>query len=75
MGIERRLAALEAKKAPQKGPDVIWWLSPTTEADLSAGFQVAVRNWFEEGLGWRSEQVRVDSRIYSERGEIVEIFD
>jgi hypothetical protein len=71
MGIERRLAALEAKKAPHKGPDVIWWLSPTTEADLQRGWQRAIRNYLDHGRGvWDTEEVRIDAVLYQATREI-----
>jgi len=71
MGIERRLAALEAKKAPHKGPDVIWWLSPTTEVDLQRGWQQAIRNYLDHGGGvWDTEEVRIDAAVHKTTGEI-----
>jgi hypothetical protein len=76
VSVKRRLEALERRSKPVTEPvKEIWWIGPPTAADLSAGFQIAVRNWYEEELGWRSVQVRVDSRIYGETGEIIEISD
>jgi hypothetical protein len=71
MGLDRRISFLEAKKAPRKGPDVIWWLSPTTEEDLRRGWQLAIRNYLDHDLGtWDTEEVRVDAAVYSATGEI-----
>jgi len=71
MAIDRRIAALEAKKAPRKGPDVIWWLSPTTEQDLQRGWQLAIRNYLDRERGvWASEEVRIDPRVYLETNQI-----
>ena len=72
MALDRRIKALEAKKAPYKGPDEIWWISPTTEEDLERGWQRAIRNFCDpQRKAWGSEEVRVDARIYSESDEII----
>jgi hypothetical protein len=71
MAIDRRIAALEAKKAPRKGPDVIWWVSPTTEEDLRRGWQRAIRNYLDRGRGvWDTEEVRIDAAVHKATGEI-----
>jgi hypothetical protein len=71
MGLDRRISFLEAKKAPRKGPDVIWWLSPTTEQDLQRGWQRAIRNYLDHGRGtWDAKEVKIDPRVYSEMNQI-----
>ena len=71
MALDRRIKALEAKKAPYKGPDEIWWISPTTEEDLERGWARAIRNYLDCKRGvWASEEVRIDAVLYQAAGEI-----
>jgi hypothetical protein len=71
MGLDRRIAALEAQKTPLSAPKEIWWISPTTEADLRRGWQLAIRNYLDRERGvWASEEVRIDPRVYLETNQI-----
>ena len=72
MALDRRIKALEAQKAPYKGPEEIWWISPTTQEDLERGWQRAIRNFRDpDRNAWDSEEVRVDALVYSESDEIM----
>lgn len=71
MALDRRIAVLEAKKAPHEGPVEIWWLSPTAQEDLERGWQRAIRNYYDPKRNlWDSEEVRIDAELYGRLGQI-----